>query len=59
MAFKLVESAEAHWRAMKAPQLIALVHAGTRVDEGVLVERPEQHESGVGAQIACHADPRS
>lgn len=59
MAFKLVESAEARWRAVNAPHLVALVRAGTRVDKGVLVQRPKQHESGVDAQVARDADPRS
>ena len=39
MAFKLIEAAQARWRAVNAPHLVALVRAGTRFERGVLVER--------------------
>ncbi len=39
MEFKLVESAQARWRAVNAPRLVALVRAGARFERGVLVER--------------------
>jgi transposase-like protein len=42
MAFKLIESAPARWRAVNAPHLVALVRAGARFERGVLVERPER-----------------
>ncbi|MFC9949145.1 IS256 family transposase [Streptomyces prasinus] len=42
MVFKLVESAQARWRAVNAPHLVALVRAGARFERGRLVERPEQ-----------------
>ena len=42
MAFKLIESAQARWRAANAPHLVALVRAGARFERGVLVERPER-----------------
>ena len=41
MVFKLVESAQAHWRAITAPHLVALVRNGARFKNGHLVERPE------------------
>ncbi|WP_406278754.1 transposase [Streptomyces sp. NBC_00191] len=41
MVFKLVESAQARWRAVNAPHLVALVRAGARFERGRLVERPE------------------
>ncbi|MCC3773069.1 IS256 family transposase [Streptomyces sp. UNOC14_S4] len=41
MVFKLVESAQARWRAVNAPHLVALVRAGARFERGHLVERPE------------------
>jgi hypothetical protein len=41
MVFKLVESAQARWRAVNAPHLVALVQAGARFERGHLVERPE------------------
>ena len=50
MAFKLIESAQARWRAVNAPHLVALVRAGARFDKGLLVERP--HESGGDQQAA-------
>jgi transposase-like protein len=50
MAFKLIESAQARWRAVNAPHLVALVRAGARFEKGILVERPE--ESGGDQQVA-------
>ncbi|MFE4415813.1 IS256 family transposase [Streptomyces sp. NPDC056821] len=41
MVFKLVESAQARWRAVNAPHLVALVRAGARFERGHLVERHE------------------
>lgn len=41
MAFKLIESAQARWRAVNAPHLVALVRAGATFVNGVLVERPD------------------
>jgi transposase-like protein len=41
MAFKLIEAAQARWRAVNAPHLVALVRAGARFQAGKLVERPD------------------
>ncbi|MGG2459292.1 IS256 family transposase [Streptomyces sp. RGM 3693] len=41
MVFKLIESAQARWRAVNAPHLVALVRAGARFERGHLVERSE------------------
>ena len=41
MVFKLIESAQARWRALNAPHLVALVRAGARFERGLLVERSE------------------
>jgi putative transposase len=41
MVFKLVESAQARWRAITAPHLVALVRNGARFKNGHLEERPE------------------
>ncbi|MEY9988016.1 putative transposase [Streptomyces sp. V4I8] len=41
MVFKLAESAQARWRAITAPHLVALVRNGARFKNGHLVERPE------------------
>ncbi len=38
MAFKLIQAAQARWRAVNASQLVALVRAGARFDKGHLVE---------------------
>ena len=38
MAFKLIESAQARWRAVNAPQLVALVRAGAKFVNGELAE---------------------
>ena len=41
MVFKLVESAQARWRAVNDAHLVPLVSAGARFERGQLVERPE------------------
>ncbi|MEV5508196.1 transposase [Streptomyces orinoci] len=41
MVFKLAESAQARWRAITAPHLVALVRAGAHFENGHLAERPE------------------
>jgi hypothetical protein len=40
MAFKLIESAQARWRAVNAPHLVALVRAGATFTNSKLIERP-------------------
>ncbi len=40
IAFKLIESAQDHWRMVNAPHLVALVRAGATFINGKLVERP-------------------
>ncbi len=54
MAFKLIESAQARWRAVNAPHLVALVRAGAAFERGILIERPEgtNPESGGDQQVA-------
>ncbi len=54
MAFKLIESAQARWRAVNAPHLVALVRAGATFKKGALVERPDDtsHQSGGDQQVA-------
>jgi transposase-like protein len=42
MAFKLIQSAQDHWRMVNAPHLVALVRAGAVFRDGVLIERPGQ-----------------
>jgi putative transposase len=39
MTFKLIESAQERWRAVNAPNLVALVRAGVGFERGLLVER--------------------
>ena len=46
MAFKLIEAAQARWRAVNAPQLVALVRAGATFHHGKLVERSD-HDTDV------------
>ena len=48
MSFELVEAAQHRWRAVNAPQLVALVRAGATFHHGKLVERSDS-ESGVSA----------
>ena len=40
MVFKLIESAQARWRAVNAPHLVALVRTGATFINGKLLERP-------------------
>ncbi|WP_433431943.1 IS256 family transposase [Nonomuraea sp. CA-141351] len=42
MAFKLIESAQARWRAVNGAHLVALVRAGATFIDGKLVERPAE-----------------
>ena len=44
MAFKLLEAAEQHWRAVNGPHLVALVRAGATFINGQLVERPADQQ---------------
>ena len=48
MAFKLIESAQARWRAVNAPHLVALVRAGATFEKGKLVERPDESGQEIG-----------
>jgi putative transposase len=50
MAFKLIESAQARWRAVNAPHLVALVRAGATFINGKPIERPD--ESTAQQQVA-------
>ena len=40
MAYKLIDAAQARWRAVNAPHLVALVRAGAVFLKGKLLERP-------------------
>jgi hypothetical protein len=40
MVFRLVESAQARWRAVNDARLAPLVRAGARFERGLLAERP-------------------
>ena len=40
MAFKLIQSAQDHWRMVNAPHLVALARAGATFTGGKIVERP-------------------
>jgi putative transposase len=40
MAYKLIDAAQAGWRAVNAPHLVALVRAGAVFHKGKLLERP-------------------
>ena len=50
MAYKLIESAQARWRAVNAPRLAAQVRAGAVFINGKLVERPEEQAPSGGSQ---------
>lgn len=40
IAYKLIDAAQARWRAVNAPHLVALVRAGAVFRKGKLYERP-------------------
>lgn len=46
MAFKLIESAQTRWRAVNAPHLVALVHAGAVFKHGKRIELSDGSEGG-------------
>jgi putative transposase len=56
MAFKLIEAAQARWRAVNAPHLVALVRAGARFERGKLVERDPDPESTTTTDPATTPD---
>jgi putative transposase len=49
MAYKLIESAQARWRAVNAPHLVALVRAGVKFEKGVMTERSGEQDTEVAA----------
>lgn len=49
MAFKLIQAAQARWRAVNAPHLVALVRAGALFERGQIVERTGQASFEVAA----------
>ena len=53
MAFKLIEAAQARWRAVNTPHLVALVRAGARFESGKLVERPDADTTNSTAKTAA------
>jgi len=53
MAYKLIEAAQARWRAANAPPLVALVRAGARFEAGRLVERPDAHPAETTTKTAA------
>jgi transposase-like protein len=44
MAFKLIEAAEQHWRAITSPKLVALLRAGATFKNGVMIDPNNQHD---------------
>jgi transposase-like protein len=53
MAFKLIEAAQARWRAVNAPHLVALVRAGAVFKNGKLIERPDGQPVDTTTQAAA------
>ena len=45
MAYKLLDAAQARWRCVNAPHLVALVRAGATFVDGVTVEREDQRSA--------------
>jgi hypothetical protein len=42
MAYKLLTAAQARWRSVNAPHLVALVRAGATFVDGLVIERKDQ-----------------
>jgi len=42
MAYKLLDAAQARWRSVNAPHLVALVRAGATFVDGMIIEREDQ-----------------
>jgi transposase-like protein len=42
MAYKLLDAAQARWRCVNAPHLVALVRAGASFMDGLIIEREDQ-----------------
>src|SRR5277367_6962572 len=59
MAYKLIDAAQARWRAVNAPHLVALVRAGAVFHTGKLLERPvditpaEPADQSTETDVAC------
>jgi transposase-like protein len=45
MAYKLLEAAQARWRCVNAPHLVALVRAGATFVDGLILEREDQRDA--------------
>ena len=59
MAFKLIEAAQARWRAVNAPHLVPLVRAGATFTKGKLVERDtETAQNGTPKQPKRRKPPK-
>ena len=56
MAFKLIEAAQARWRAVNAPHLVALVRAGARFENGKLVERAAASNAAAAPDVEQSAE---
>jgi len=49
MAFKLIEAAQQRWRAVNSPHLVALVRAGAKFENGLLIDRDNQQDQEAAA----------
>jgi len=45
MAYKLMDAAQARWRCVNAPHLVALVRAGATFVDGFKLEREDQRDA--------------
>ena len=45
MAYKLLDAAQARWRCVNAPHLVALVRAGATFVDGFIIEREDQWDA--------------
>ena len=63
MAYKLIDAAQARWRAVNAPHLVALVRAGAVFHKGKLLERPTDitpaEPTAINAERRSPETPRS
>lgn len=55
MAYKLIDAAQARWRSINAPHLVALVRAGAVFHKGKLLERPTDITPTPPSDVGQHA----
>ena len=53
MAYKLLDAAQARWRRVNGPELVAVVRAGATFIDGKLLERTDEHTAPTDEECAA------